>query len=335
MRELVHELDRRTRVEPHAVTGPREERYRRAEERLFEAAGIEPHERRIHLTRLGVQARVLEVGTGEPTLFLHGGPNAAATWSYLAASTSGLRCLLLDRPGTGLSAPLPSVPDASALGRVQEDLTIDVLDALGVDRAHVVGSSLGGFAALRSAASHPDRVRRMVVLGCPAFVPGWTAPRFFKLFRTPVLGRTLVHLPATAAAVRLSLRELGHQRSLRAGKVPAPMLDWIRAWQADTETMRNDATMIVRCGTWRDGFDPSIELGDDVLGKVLAPTLIVAGSDDPVGGAAVVRALADRLPRADVEVMNHAGHLPWLDDPARVAGLTSRFLARSGTDRET
>lgn len=305
-------------------------RYRDAERRLFAAAGVEPRERWIQLRRLGVDARVLEVGSGEPTLFLHGGPNAAATWSYLAASTVGLRCLLFDRPGTGLSDPLPELPTASTLGRVQEDLTLDVLDALDIDRAHLVGSSLGGFAALRSAASAPQRVRQVVLLGCPAFVPGWRQPAFFKVLRTPVLGRAVLALPPIRASVRMSLRQLGHHASLGAGTIPEPMLNWIRAWQGATDTMRNDAAMIVRCGTWREGFDRSLDLGDETFRTVRAPTLVVAGTDDPVGGEEVLRDLAGRLPRADVAVMAGAGHLPWLDDPQRVAQLTSAFLGIDG-----
>lgn len=322
-----------TAVEARESSRARSARYRQVERRLFEAAGIAPREVRITLPRLGVEARVLEVGKGEPTLFLHGGPNAAATWSYLAASASGLRCLLLDRPGTGLSRPLATVPDATTLGRVQEDLTVDVLDALGLNRAHLVGSSLGGFAALRSAATHPDRVLRVVLLGFPAFVPGWRQPRFFRLLRTPVLGRAVLALPPTPGSVRFSLRELGHQASLRAGKVPAPMLEWIRAWQADTDTMRNDAAIIVRCGSWRHGFDPSLDLGDDILSTVHAPTLVVVGSEDPVGGEEIARGLVDRLPRAQVEVMDDAGHLPWLDDPGRAAELAFSFVTAAGGAR--
>jgi pimeloyl-ACP methyl ester carboxylesterase len=305
-------------------------RYREMERRLFRSAGIEPVERQLDMRRLGVRARVLDTGAGEPTLFFSGGPNAAATWSYLAGATNGLRCLLVDRPGTGLSEPLRIVPDHRRLGRAQEDLTADVLDALGLERAHLVGSSLGGFAALRSAAAHPERVLGVVLLGCPAFAPGWTQPGFFKLLRTPLLGRAMVALPPTAASVRMSLRELGHRASLRAGRIPAPMLEWIRSWQADTDTLRNDAATIIRCGTWRHGFDPALDLTDDILGRVDATTLLVAGADDPVGGAGVLRALAERLPRAHVAVMEDAGHLPWLDDPRRAAELVSSFLVSAG-----
>ena len=81
-----------------------EHRYRRAEAALFQAAGIDPTERWVDLPTIGTSARLLEHGVGEPALFIPGGPNAAATFAEAGAHTSGLRCLLLDRPGTGLSA---------------------------------------------------------------------------------------------------------------------------------------------------------------------------------------------------------------------------------------
>src|SRR5687768_960781 len=127
------------------------DRYRRMEEALFADAGIRPIEHQIELRSAGGTARVLEVGEGVPTLFLHGGPVAAGVWAYLAAKLVGMRCLLLERPGTGLSAPPSTVPDASSLARYVERLTRDVLDAFGLPRAALVGSSFGGYSALRSA----------------------------------------------------------------------------------------------------------------------------------------------------------------------------------------
>lgn len=302
------------------------DRYREHERRLFADAGIAPAERQVTLPRSGVTARLLVVGDGEPALFLHGGPNAAATWSYLAGATPGVRCLLLDRPGTGLSEPFPAAPDATNLGSVLEELVVEVLDALAIEQAHLVGSSLGGYAALRAAAARPDRVQRVVLLGCPAFVPGWTPPGFFRLLRTPVLGRILVAPPPTAGSVRMSLRQMGQQASLAAGAIPAPMLEWIRSWQRDTDTFRNDAEMIRRCGTWRDGFDDRLDLTDRALRAVKAPTLVVVGTDDPVGAEPVGRDLAARLPEGHVEVWPDAGHLIWLDDPVRAGALVSSFL---------
>lgn len=146
-------------------------RYREAEQRLFAHEGVTPTEHRVHLDRLDVDVRVQEVGDGAPTLFIHGGPNSGSTWMQLAARIEGLRCLILDRPGTGLSDPLPEPVRPPNLRRYAETLPIDVLDALGIDRAHLVVSSFGGMIALYSAAAHPERFDRMVQMACPAMAP--------------------------------------------------------------------------------------------------------------------------------------------------------------------
>lgn len=304
-----------------------ERRYRRAEAALFQAAGIDPTERQIDLPTIGTSVRVLDHGVGDPVLFIPGGPNAAATFAEVAAHMNGLRCLLLDRPGTGLSEPLPTVPDADTLPDYVEQLVVDVLDALALDRAHLVGSSVGGYTALRAAAAHPGRVDRLVLAGCPAFVPGWTAPGFFTLLRTPVVGALVLHTPATRGAARMSLRQMGHQQSLRMGTISPEMVDWVRAWQRDTDTMASDAAMIVACGTRAGGFDPALDLAPDDLARVEARCHILVGTDDIVGAGDTARHLAQLLPHATLEVWDGAGHLPWLDDPARFGAAVASFLA--------
>lgn len=307
----------------------RGDRYRDAEARLFRAAGIEPVEHRVTLPAVGVGVRVLEVGQGPAAVFFTGGPNAAATFTDVAANLADRRCLLVDRPGTGLSDPLPATLDADGLRAYAARLPVDVLDALGLDRAPLVASSLGGYLSLRAAAEHPDRVERVVLLGYPAFAPGWQQPRFFTLLRTPVVRRLVLAMPATRAGARSFYGQMGHRRSLAAGRISGPMIDWTVAWQRDTGTMRNDAAVIDACGTRRGGFDPRLDLGPADLAAVRAPCLIVVGTDDPVGGADEAHALASQLPEATVHVREGAGHLPWLDDPVAAAAAIEAFLAGS------
>ena len=303
-----------------------EQRYRKSEAKLFASAGIDPIERWLELPTTGTRARVVEVGEGQPVLFLSGGPDAGATWAYAAAHTAGLRSILLDRPGTGLSEPPQRVPDAERLPAYVADLTRDVLDALGLPRVSLVGCSFGGYSALRSALALDHRIERVVLAGCPAFVPGWRQPRFFSVLRTPVLGGLLLAAPPTRSSVRFSLKELGHRRSLRAGSIPAEMLDWVRSWQRDTDTMRNDAAMIIACGTRRGGFDARLDLRPDELAAIRQPCLVLVGTDDPVGDDTVGRELAAILPSSRAVVWPDAGHLPWLDDPVGFGGLVSDFL---------
>lgn len=289
-------------------------RYLEAESTLFADAGIEPTTHWIELRNLGCRARVLAVGEGPPVVFFHGGPNAAATFAYVAGSAKGQRCLLVDRPGCGLSPPPAEIPGKANLPTYVVQLVRGIIDGLQLERVRLVGSSFSGYAVLRAALELGNRVEDITLLGCPAFVPGWTGPSFANLLRTPVLGRILMALPASEAAVRLSLKQFGHGASLADERIQKPMLDWILSWQRDTDTLRNDATMIRRCGTWLGGFDPGLDLTSAELQQIKVPVHLAFGSDDPVGGAAVGKRLKDMLPVGTLEVLKNGGHLPWLDD---------------------
>ena len=80
-----------------------EANYRESEQRLWQSVGRRPKEHFVHLPHVGSRIRVQEVGDGPAALFIHGGPNSGSTWAPLLEHVDGLRCLPLDRPGTGLS----------------------------------------------------------------------------------------------------------------------------------------------------------------------------------------------------------------------------------------
>jgi 2-hydroxy-6-oxonona-2,4-dienedioate hydrolase len=306
--------------------GMDEQRYRQAERALWHDAGVDPTEYRVHLSRNDVDVRVLEVGEGPPTLFVHGGPGAAGpTWAHLAARLPQLRCLLLDRPGTGLSDPHP-LGNPTAVRREAESLVADVLDGLGVDRAHVVGSSHGSYVALLSAAAHPDRVDRTVHLGCPGFVAGMNMTAFDRLVLLPGVPQLFGRLPVGERGMRNTFRQLGHGASLDAGTIPQSFIDWSVALQRHTDTMRNELASMGHMGTFRRGFDPSLTIGDSVLGSVRSPTRFLWGDKDPYGTEAVARKLVDAIPEARLEMLEGAGHLCWLDDLDRAADTVRDHL---------
>lgn len=299
-----------------------ERAYRSAEGRLWSAVGREPSERRIRLAGTGTQVRVLEVDDGEPVLFIHGGPNAGSTWAPLLEHLGGYRCLLVDRPGTGLSEPYPVTADN--LAEFGARFVADVLDAMEIDRAHVVASSFGGHLALRSAAAHPERFGRMVQMAAPALVPDATYPPFMRLMARRLVRRVLGVLPPNERAARAIFRQLGHSASLDAGRIPQVLFDWYLALQAHTDTMRHDGDMV---GDVMANRDRSL-LTSEILASVTTPTLFVWGADDGFGGEDNARLVTAMMLHAELVMLPDAGHLPWLDDPAGVAERTSAFLAR-------
>jgi pimeloyl-ACP methyl ester carboxylesterase len=302
-----------------------EEPYRAAERCLWNVVGVMPSERRVRLPRIDVEVRVQEVGEGSPVLFVHGGPNTGTKWAPLVAHLFGFRCLLVDRPGTGLSDPLPRRLDVADVLAFADTFVADVLDAVAVDRAHVVASSLGGFIALRSAASDPDRFDRMVQLSCPAMAPGMRVPPFLRLATLPAVGRVVRRLPPSRRANRAAMRQMGHGTTIDAAAMPPGYEDWYHAMQRHTDTVRHDGNLIAEAATWR-GFDQRLTLDDAILGAVRAPTLFVWGDEDGFGGPEIGRTIVDQMPNAELDVVPGAGHLPWLDRPDAVAARVTAWL---------
>jgi 2-hydroxy-6-oxonona-2,4-dienedioate hydrolase len=294
--------------------------YREAEAAYWATIGITPTEHQVRFAATGTAVRVQEVGEGDPVLMIHGGPNAGTTWGPLVAHLRGLRCLLVDRPGTGLSARYPIT--AGNLPRIGAAFVADILDGLGIARAHVVASSFGGHLALRSAAAHPDRFRRMVQMACPAMSPGETIPRFLRGLTRPSVRRIVNALPPSERAARMIFRQIGHGASLDAGRIPDAFLAWYLALQRHTDTMRNDGDLIGAVVPNRH----LTGLTGDLLRDVAVPTLFWWGADDTFGGEEVARHLVDLLPDAQLTMVPQAGHLPWLDDPEAAAEATSAFL---------
>jgi len=299
-------------------------RYRESEDRLWDSVGLSPAELIVPLRSSGTRARVQEVGTGPAVLFIHGGPNSGSTWAPLLPYLEGFRCLLLDRPGTGLSEPI-AWRSATQVAEFADGLVADVLDGLGLERAHVVASSFGGYCALRSAATSPERFDHMVQMACPALLPGQILPPFMKAIMFPGLRKIIAALPPTQRSNESILRQIGHGKSLDAGILPPAHSQWYEALQRYTRTMRNDFDLIRLAG--RALEDPRVVLGDQLLGTVDTPTHFIWGADDTFGGPSVAEHTAAVMPHASLEVIEDFGHLPWLDDPALVGAATAAFLA--------
>jgi pimeloyl-ACP methyl ester carboxylesterase len=130
----------------------------------------------------------------------------------------------------------------------------------------------------------------------------------------------------------MTLRQIGHGDSLKAGRVSDAFLAWTFALQRDTDTMRNDGDMIGLAGSWR-GFDPALTLSDDVMNAVSAPTLLLWGDNDPFGSVEVAGRVAASLANATLEILPRSGHLPWLDDPRGLADQAASFLGAAPAGR--
>jgi pimeloyl-ACP methyl ester carboxylesterase len=308
---------------PNKAADARSERYRHAEAALWSHYGLEPMERFLDLDSPPVRLRLLEVGSGKPVLFIHGGVWPGAAFASLVGELSGFRCLILERPGCGLSSALDYTK--YSYKSVVSELMTRVLGDCAVETAHVVGQEVGAAWALALATAHPNRVERLVLTGAAPLLPDQAVPTFLKVLASPI-GELIVRLPQSRGQARSILRQDGHGSSLEAGRIPDAYLDWHVALMRETKTMRNERALI-RATLGRGGWRSEVTFDADELAQVQQPVLYVYGTGDPESTVDAVKHLVGRLPRAELQLIEGGGHLPWLDDPSTVGARIGRFLA--------
>ncbi len=259
----------------------------------------------------GGRVHLLRGGTGEPVLFLHAA-GGAGQWHpfHELLAASGFEVIAPDHPGFGKSDEFPEVE------RI-DDLVfhyLDVLDALGLDRPHVVGGSFGGWIAAELAVYAPHRIGSLTLLSAAGL----------RLPEHPVTDLFLLP-PAQLPAV------LFH-----APPPPAPVPDGPPDLDAVIAAYR-EATALARFA-WVPFFnDPKLERR---LRRITAPALVAAPSDDRVIPVEHARRYAERIPSAVYTEVPGCGHAMYFERPAEFAQLVAAFLnanpltaAQSGDSR--
>lgn len=310
-----------------AVTLPqltaRAERYRHAERAVWDHYGLEPSERFVDVEEPTARIRVVEVGSGSLTLVAHGTFGGGPAIAGLVRELPGRRFLLMDRPGFGLSSPIAY--RAETFGRTIADLQRAVLDGMGVEKVDVVGHSIGALFAVRLASHHPERVGRVILLGAGPLVQEAGVPAPIRLIGSR-LGPLMLRLMRGRWAVRSMIAGGGHGAALADGRIPELMLDWRTSVNRDTDSMQHERAMvraIVDGSRYRDGVTfPHAELA-----AIRQPTLMVYGKLDSLGDSALWKRVMETLPEGELTVINDAGHMVWLDEPAGVARTMEGFLS--------
>jgi 3-oxoadipate enol-lactonase len=245
-------------------------------------------------------------GEGPPLLLIHGLGYARWGWEpVLAPLAEVFRVLSFDNRGIG-GSDAPPGPYSTA--RMAEDAAA-VLDAAGAERAHVVGTSLGGMTAQELALGRPERVDRLV-LACTT--PG--GPSSY-----PMPERTAGLIEAVASLPREErFRRFVH--SALSEPYDEKMVDRIVAYRLE-ESQTLEA--------WQ--AQAAAALGFDVasrLGEIRAPTLVVTGTADEVVDARNSELLLAGIVGARLERFEGCGHLFFWQEPERFVRLVTEFLSR-------
>jgi pimeloyl-ACP methyl ester carboxylesterase len=298
------------------------DRYRQAEQALWHRYGLAPVERFVTVEKPAARLRVVEVGSGEPIVFVPGTMVTGPAWGGLIRELRDRRCLLVDRPGEGLSSPV-DYPHGR-YGETVSAVMRGLFDELKLERAIVVGHSIGTVWALRAALAMPSRVSRVVLVGGGPVVDELEVPPFIARIASP-LGAIIVRLPLSPDRARSIMRDAGHAATLDAGGIPDELAAWLAAFARDTPSMRHERAM-VQTVVGRSHWKPGLTFDDRELAAVEPPVDWIVGSADPIGSIELWKQIATRMPRARITIVDNAGHLPWLDDPRTVADGIRRAM---------
>jgi pimeloyl-ACP methyl ester carboxylesterase len=252
-------------------------------------------------------------GAGEPVVLVHGFPTSGHLWSEVVPLVpAGHRVVVVDLLGYGRS-DRPRAERVSV--RAHADRTIQLFDALGIERACVVGHDVGGGVAQSMAVRYPERVSRLCLIDSVAF-DGW---------------------PVRQA--RLARAVLPLARHLPPGWVLPMLRGRLLRGYADQERGAHSVAHYVRPFAGAEGRDALIQHlleldATDTAGlapqlkHVAQPTAIVWGERDPFLPVGIGRRLREAIPSSTLDVISGARHFTPEEAPSRIGDALKALLRR-------
>jgi 2-hydroxymuconate-semialdehyde hydrolase len=253
-----------------------------------------------------------DVGTGEPVLMLHGsgpGVSAWANWRLtLAALQNRFRLLAPDLAGFGYTQTPEGMQHSRESWLAQ---IVAFLDALGIERVHVIGNSFGGSMALALAIAHPERVSKVVLMGSVG-VPFELTPGLDAVWGyTPSFENMQAIMKIFAYDQKLigdQLVQLRYEASMRPGiqesyasMFPAPRQRWVEA----------------------------MSHAQDKIRSIKAPTLLVHGRDDKVIPLSTSLTMLNWIEDSQLHIFGRCGHWTQIEHAEAFAKLVEDFLSAS------
>ncbi|MEQ8742709.1 alpha/beta fold hydrolase [Parasphingorhabdus sp.] len=247
---------------------------------------------------------------GEPLVLLHGFGGDKDNWAMYAPEMVGkYRLIAPDLPGFG-----DNIRD---IGRdydmiTQARLVRDFLDAMGIEKCHIGGNSMGGFVALRFALDYPDRLLSMTLFNNAGVVGADES----ELQKEAQAGKNPLEIHS-ADDVKRMLAFVAHKPM----KVPG---QFRKIFYEDFAAHRDLLDKIF----WTLVEDGTVKPLNDQLGQVKAPTLIIWGRHDQLIDVSCVDVLEDGIPNAESVIFEDVGHVPMIENPKATAAKHLEFLAK-------
>jgi 3-oxoadipate enol-lactonase len=251
-------------------------------------------------------------GSGAPIVFWPSLLMTGDMWHGVADDlVARSQVILVDPPGHGGSQPLTDMFTFNDCARC----VVDILDGLGIDRAHFVGNSWGGMIGGTFAATYPDRIGRAVLMNCTA-------------------GRASLRQKAQYAMLVRLAKWQGEIGPLLTRSV-------LQAFLGPT-TFRGRPEVVAQVRSAMPSVDiasvswavksvvPARPDQRALLAGIRTPVLVVAGAEDATFPPRDAIAMAAAIPNSSIRVLNNVAHLAGLEDPRLVSALVDDFLFGHG-----
>lgn len=269
-----------------------------------------------------LSTRYLAAGEGPPLLLLHGVGDNALDWRWvMPALARKHRVYAPDLPGSGGSAKPNTGYSPASFARFVGAF----LEVLGVERAAVVGNSLGGLVALRLALSEPRRVTALGLVASAGL--GREATYALRSLALPGYGKLAVTWGKTRPG---ALQRAFGRATLLFGRPWRAPRSWIKEHYrlARLPGFLEAQLAAVRAQV---GYRGQREVLLDKLARVEVPTIVVWGTRDRVLPYSQGQEAAARLPRGFLELVPDCGHAPQVEHPERFASSLGDFLGDNDT----
>jgi pimeloyl-ACP methyl ester carboxylesterase len=289
---------------------------RNAEKALFNHYGIEAKEHYITLTEQQIKVRVLEIGDGEPLVIVPGNTGDAFVLASLMAELKGRRIFAINRPGGGLSEGMNHTK-VNIREFAHQSLNA-VLEGLGLKNVDVVAHSMGAHWRTLLALEHPDKVRKLALLGNPGNIMGGRPPLAIRIIASPPFTTLAAYfmIPKNKEKALKTLTIMGHSKEFVA-TLPAELADAYFNFEHLPHHLTSFISLI-------QNMIPEIKAEE--LANFKKPTALFLETNDNFITKEKGLKIVEAMSNGTFYSVPNSGHLPWLENPELIGKMILDFF---------
>lgn len=244
----------------------------------------------------GCRIRMRRAGQGPALLYLHGANGVPKIDPFLEGLAKKFELLVPEHPGFGQSDEPQWLDDIHDLAYFY----LDLLDQLGLQKVHLIGSSLGGWLSMEMGVRQPARFRSMILIGSAGIRLAEVLPGdFFLWSREQLVANTYFDRAIVEQAL---------------------------AQAVDIDVSLKNRQTVARLAWEPRLHDPALHKWLHRLGM---PVKLIWGADDKIMPSPYAHALQRLIPNSDLEVFSACGHLPQIERPAEFVASATRFIEKA------